>query len=69
MCIRDRALAICAVHDPQAQRAVDQLPKLKGCEAHSTVILSQVDSDLLRKVGIRLTVEPVYQSKKLFHKQ
>ena len=63
------ALAICAVHDPQAQRAVDQLPKLKGCEAHSTVILSQVDSDLLRKVGIRLTVEPVYQSKKLFHKQ
>ena len=48
---------------------MDQLPKLKGCEAHSTVILSQVDSDLLRKVGIRLTVEPVYQSKKLFHKQ
>ncbi|MBQ6058760.1 MAG: DUF1846 domain-containing protein [Clostridia bacterium] len=63
------ALAICAVTDERAQRAMDQLPKLKGCEAHSTVILSQVDSDLMRKIGIRLTTEPVYQGKKLYHKQ
>lgn len=44
-----------------------QLPKLRGCEAHSTVILSQVDSTTFRKLGVNLTCEPKYQTKKLFH--
>ncbi len=61
------ALAICAVTDPGAKYALEQLPKLAGCEAHSTVILSQVDMNTMKKLGINLTCEPHYQAKKLFH--
>ena len=42
--------------------------KLRGCEAHSTVILSHVDEDTFRRLGVNLTCEPQYQSKKLYHK-
>lgn len=62
------ALAICAVNDTRAALAMEQLSKLKGCEMHSTVILSQVDVNVLKKLGINLTVEPTYQTKKLYHK-
>ncbi len=62
------ALSICAVSDPVAEIAMQQLEHLKGSEAHSTVILSQVDENILKKLGINLTCEPVYQSKKLYHK-
>jgi uncharacterized protein (UPF0371 family) len=41
---------------------LEQLPKLKKSEAHSTVILSQVDLDVFRKLGINITCEPRYQS-------
>jgi len=47
---------------------MQQLSKLSHCEAHSTVILSQVDDSILKKLGINLTCEPRYQTKKLFHK-
>ena len=47
---------------------MQQLEKLKGCEVHSTVILSQVDVNVLKKLGVRLTCEPTYQTKKLYHK-
>ncbi len=63
------ALSICAVTSPTAQLAMNQLSKLKGSEMHSTVILSQVDVNVLKKLGINLTCEPKYQSKKLYHKQ
>ncbi|MBO4831868.1 MAG: DUF1846 domain-containing protein [Oscillospiraceae bacterium] len=62
------ALSICAVTDPLAETAMQQLEKLRDCEAHSTVILSQVDVNVLKKLGIRLTCEPTYQTKKLYHK-
>jgi len=62
------ALSICAVSDPTAKLALDQLEKLKGCNAHTTVILSQVDNSTYKKLGIHLTCEPKYQTKKLFHK-
>ena len=62
------ALSICAVTNPIAEIAMQQLEKLKGCEAHSTVILSQVDDNLMKKLGVNLTCEPNYQTKKLFHK-
>lgn len=62
------ALSICALTDPLAKRALDQLPKLRGCEAHSTVILSQVDLGVLHKLGVNVTCEPKYQTKKLYHK-
>ena len=62
------ALTICAVTNPMADLAIDQLDKLKGCEAHSTVILSHVDEDLFKKLGVNISFEPKYQAKKLFHK-
>ena len=62
------ALSICAVTTPMAAHAMRQLIHLRGCEMHSSVILSQVDIDTLRKIGINLTCEPRYQTKKLYHK-
>ena len=63
------ALSASASSDELAALALSQLPKLKGCDAHSTVILSSVDSDLLRKLGIQLTCEPKYEEEeRLYHK-
>ena len=62
------ALSICAATNPTAALALEQLPKLKGCEAHSSVILSRVDENVFSKLGISLTCEPQYQTKKLYHK-
>lgn len=62
------ALSICAATDPVAEQAMEQLAKLRGCEVHSTVILSAVDENVLRSLGVNLTCEPEYQSKKLYHK-
>ena len=62
------ALSICSVTNPMAGCAIEQLDKLKGCEAHSSVILSHVDADLFKKLGINISFEPRYQAKKLFHK-
>lgn len=62
------ALSICASTDERAKRAMEQLQHLRGSEAHSSVILAQVDKNTLRKLGINLTCEPDYQTKKLYHK-
>ena len=62
------ALSICAATDERAARAMEALAELAGCEVHSSVILSQVDSDVFKKLGTNLTCEPVYQTKKLYHK-
>ena len=62
------ALTICAVTDDNAELAMDQLSNLSGCEAHSTVILSQADEGMLSKLGLNLTCEPAYQTNKLYHK-
>jgi len=62
------ALAIASTTDDNARKAMDALSKLKGLEAHSTVILSSVDNHTFKKLGINLTSEPRYQSKRLFHK-
>jgi uncharacterized protein (UPF0371 family) len=61
------ALAICAATSPVAELAMQQLGKLRGCEAHSSVILSQIDEKTLKKLGINVTCEPKYQTKKLYH--
>jgi len=62
------ALCICAATNPTAALAMQQLPKLRGCEAHSSVILSRVDEMVFQKLGVNLTCEPQYQSKRLYHK-
>ena len=52
------ALAICAVSDPMAKLAMQQIDKLKKCEIHSTVILSTADERTFKKLGMHLTCEP-----------
>jgi uncharacterized protein (UPF0371 family) len=61
------ALSIEALTNPAAKDAYAQLPNLAGTEVHSSVILSQVDVGVFKKLGVNLTCEPRYQSKKLFH--
>ena len=62
------ALSISAATNPTAELALRQLPKSRGCEAHSSVILSQVDDSVFRKLGMNLTCEAKYQTKKLYHR-
>ena len=62
------ALSICAATDPDAERAMQTLKRLEGCEVHSSVILSQVDERVFRSLGVNLTCEPKYQTSKLYHK-
>ena len=62
------ALSVSAASDPIAAKALSMLPRLKNCEAHSTVILSAVDDNTFRRLGVNLTCDPSYQSHKLYHK-
>lgn len=61
------ALAVDSTTNDLCAKALDALDLLKGCEAHSTVILSEVDLSTFKKLGINLTQDPVYQTKKLYH--
>ncbi|MBR6954563.1 MAG: DUF1846 domain-containing protein [Clostridia bacterium] len=61
------ALALAASENPAAQAAYARLPELAGLEVHSSVILSQVDVGVFKKLGVNLTCEPAYQNKKLYH--
>lgn len=61
------ALSMCAATDPAAKKALDQLPRLKGCQVHTSVMLSNVDIKVFGKLGIELTSEPVYEHKRLYH--
>ena len=62
------ALSVSAATNPHAALAIEQLSKLKGLEAHTTVILSPVDVNVFRRLGINVTHDPKYQTYKLFHK-
>ena len=62
------ALAICAATDERAARAMDMLNYLDGCDAHSSVILAKVDENLFRRLGVNISFEPVYQTRKLYHR-
>ena len=55
------ALSICAATDPRAEQAMEQLHKLRGCEAHSSVILSAVDEKTFKRLGVNITCEPRYK--------
>ncbi len=61
------ALSVSAATDENAARALGALPALKGCEAHSTVMLSAADANTFRRLGVNLTCDPRYQSHKLYH--
>ncbi len=63
------ALSTSAADNELAARALEQLPKLNGCDAHSTVILSSVDDKMFKRLGIQLTCEPKYEEEeRLYHK-
>ena len=63
------ALSASAAADPNAKLAMEQLPKLKGCQAHSTVLLSSVDEKTYKKLGLQLTCEPKYEVEdRMYHK-
>ena len=56
------ALSICATTDPTAEMAMEQLNKLRGCEVHSSVILSPVDEKVFKRLGVNLTCHPRYKA-------
>ena len=61
------ALSICAVTSDYAKKALDNAYRLHDLEAHSSVILSRVDESVFKKLGVNITFEPKYQTKKLYH--
>jgi len=63
------ALAISTATNPTAELVLEQLPKLSYSEAHSSVILSQVDIGVFRQLGVNITCEPVFQNKRLYHRK
>ena len=63
------ALSISAQTDPTAKAALEQIPKLRGCEMHSSVILSSVDESTIKRLGLNITCEPAYQNNLLYQGQ
>ncbi len=53
------ALSMLSKDDDNCRKALEQLPKLKGCQVHSTVMLSEVDRKIFKKLGVDLTCDPV----------
>lgn len=59
------ALSISALNDRNAKKALEQLPKLKGCQVHTSVMLSEVDIKTFKKLGVDLTSEPILKGKSI----
>ncbi len=57
------ALSISAINDKNAKKALEQLPKLKGCQVHTSVMLSEVDIKTFKRLGVDLTSEPIIKGK------
>ena len=62
------ALSTSAASNPDARLALRQLDKLEGCQAHTSVILSDVDIKIFQKLGVQLTCEPVYEDGDVYHR-
>ena len=62
------ALAISALTNPLADMARAQLGTLRSCDAHFSVIISEEDIKLYKRLGIHVSCEPKYESKRLYHK-
>ena len=61
------ALSMSAASNPAAQKALEQIPELKGCQVHTSVMLSDVDIKTFKKLGIQLTSEAKYEHKTIYH--
>ena len=53
------ALSVLSPNETNCRRALACLPQLKGCQVHSTVMLSEVDRKIFKKLGVGLTCDPV----------
>ena len=62
------AMCMSAITNPIAALAQEQIPRLRGCDAHFTVVLSDVDEKLYRRLGIHVSYEPKYERKRLYFK-
>ncbi len=60
------ALALSAATSEKARLAMDQLPKLKGCQVHTSVMLSEVDTKIFKRLGVDLTSEPIRSGLRLY---
>ena len=58
------ALAMLSKDDENCRRAIEQLPKLSGCQVHTTVMLSEVDKKIFKKLGVDVTSEPIRKKSK-----
>ncbi len=54
------ALSISAATNPMAEYAMQQISKLRGCDVHSTVMLTSVDERTFKRLGVNLTCEPQF---------
>lgn len=61
------ALSASAANSTNARKALEQLPKLAGCQAHTSVMLSDVDIKTFKKLGVQLTCEAVYETDHIYH--
>ena len=61
------ALSTTAASDKAALKALEQLSKLSGCQAHTSVMLSEVDIKIFKRLGIQLTMEPRYENDHIYH--
>ena len=59
------ALSILGTQDERCSLALAQLPKFKGCQVHSTVLLSEVDRKVFKKLGVDVTCDPVKKISKI----
>lgn len=60
------ALSLSSCTDPNAKMALEQLPKLRGCQVHTSVMLSEVDMKIFKRLGVDLTSEPIQTVKKWY---
>ena len=60
------ALSLAGLTNPDAKNALEQLPKLKGCQVHTSVMLSEVDAKIFKRLGVDLTCEPIRSGMKLY---
>ena len=60
------ALAMTSVANENAKKALEQIPDLKGCQVHTSVMLSEADTKTFNRLGVNLTSEPVRSSSKLY---
>ena len=61
------ALSISAATNPNARKALEQIPKLSGAQVHTSVMLSHVDVNTMKKLSVQLTSEPKYETNSIYH--